>query len=352
MVSMMMAPAMAGTVAPKADFVFVVDTTGSMTSYMTNLRDNIRTFVNALQASELGIVIRLGLVEYKDISPTSQGGDGDLYPTVVHTYNGSTWMDVDGFITVLSKLTAIGGNDEPETAIDALGFLVQEGSPIVWGDDSYRFAILITDASNKVYNRWGYTSMAEIARDLAAHNICTSVIGQNIPDYVLLTEETGGILSSLTSNFSGALEALIDNIIEIILTWTVEFIDWDGTPIDVQNVIEGSGAVAPADPVREGYTFIGWDADFSNVTEDLFVAALYEPNFAGAVPSAVVTKLSGNKNELTITVTETLYDGSKKVISKTFLIDNNSSGTFSVGDYKVYVETKGNVQVPKCNLVK
>ncbi|MCL1874885.1 MAG: InlB B-repeat-containing protein [Synergistaceae bacterium] len=61
-------------------------------------------------------------------------------------------------------------------------------------------------------------------------------------------------------------------------TFIVTFIDWDGSVIDEQTVELGSGATAPADPVRTGYTFTGWDADFSNVTDELFVNAVYEIN--------------------------------------------------------------------------
>ncbi|MBR0156785.1 MAG: amidase domain-containing protein [Clostridia bacterium] len=60
--------------------------------------------------------------------------------------------------------------------------------------------------------------------------------------------------------------------------FTVTFIDWDGTVIDAQTVPLGGSAVAPPDPEREGWTFIGWDVDFTNVTCDLTVTAQYEQN--------------------------------------------------------------------------
>ena len=70
-------------------------------------------------------------------------------------------------------------------------------------------------------------------------------------------------------------------------------------------------------------------------------------------PSAVVEKQSGNKNNLTITITETYSDGTTRVIAtKTFLINNNAADTYKVGDYKVYVDTKGNTQVRSCYFVK
>ena len=54
---------------------------------------------------------------------------------------------------------------------------------------------------------------------------------------------------------------------------TVTFTDGLGHIIDTSEVVAGSDATPPADPVREGYVFDGWDADFTNVTEDRVVNA-------------------------------------------------------------------------------
>ncbi len=61
------------------------------------------------------------------------------------------------------------------------------------------------------------------------------------------------------------------------VSYTVTFKDWDGTTLLEQTVIQGSSATAPANPTRDGYSFIGWDTDFSNVTSDLVITAQYEP---------------------------------------------------------------------------
>jgi len=61
-------------------------------------------------------------------------------------------------------------------------------------------------------------------------------------------------------------------------TYTITFVDWDGTVLKSEQVEEGQSATAPAEPTREGYTFIGWDKEFSNVSADLTVTALYEQN--------------------------------------------------------------------------
>jgi hypothetical protein len=61
-----------------------------------------------------------------------------------------------------------------------------------------------------------------------------------------------------------------------INTYTVIFQDYDGTELKSQTVEHGQDATAPDDPEREGYIFIGWDTEFDNVTKDLTVKAVYE----------------------------------------------------------------------------
>ncbi|MBQ4648899.1 MAG: InlB B-repeat-containing protein, partial [Clostridia bacterium] len=61
------------------------------------------------------------------------------------------------------------------------------------------------------------------------------------------------------------------------LSYEVKFFDMDGNQIgETQTVYYGEDAVAPTAPEVEGYTFIEWDAVYTNVTADLTVNATYE----------------------------------------------------------------------------
>ena len=59
-------------------------------------------------------------------------------------------------------------------------------------------------------------------------------------------------------------------------TYTVTFTDGFGTDLKTEEVEEGQSATPPEDPKHEGLVFIGWDKDFSNVTEPLTVTAQWE----------------------------------------------------------------------------
>ncbi|MBQ7999895.1 MAG: InlB B-repeat-containing protein, partial [Ruminococcus sp.] len=68
-------------------------------------------------------------------------------------------------------------------------------------------------------------------------------------------------------------------------TYYVVFVDSNGKLISAQTVKEGEAATAPDAPQKSGYTFTGWDTEFSAVMSDLTVTAIYEKN-AVITPSA------------------------------------------------------------------
>ncbi len=58
----------------------------------------------------------------------------------------------------------------------------------------------------------------------------------------------------------------------------VTFVDFDDRVLKEEDVLFEEAATAPADPTREGYTFAGWDKDFSSITAAITVKATYTIN--------------------------------------------------------------------------
>ena len=58
--------------------------------------------------------------------------------------------------------------------------------------------------------------------------------------------------------------------------YTVTFADGNGKVLSTQTVAKGRAAAYPANPVKDGYKFIGWDKSFYNVTSNITVNAKWE----------------------------------------------------------------------------
>ena len=131
-----------------------------------------------------------------------------------------------------------------------------------------------------------------------------------------------------------------------------------GTEIIGKTLTKSACEEFPREDLRELLSVIGWDTTIWTINPDglPYLIGLTQPSpektLISAAPSAFVTKLNGNKNGLTITVTERFSDGTTKAVLATFSIDNNAAGTYQVGDYRVYVDTKGNTQIRTCYIVE
>ena len=106
------------------DFVFVIDKTGSMQTYINAVRNNITNFTTSL--IRRGIDYRLGLILFSDdVEEVHQ-------PT----------QKVKEFLQWLDPVVAIGGRDEKENALEAL----QEMTKLNYRPVADKVAVLITDA--------------------------------------------------------------------------------------------------------------------------------------------------------------------------------------------------------------
>ncbi|WP_154674120.1 zinc-binding metallopeptidase family protein [Nakamurella lactea] len=163
----------------------------------------------------------------------------------------------------------------------------------------------------------------------------SSRISANNPDAIYLSVN----LAITDAPYTGVKAVLADSKTDLY-TVNPTYLASNPNPFPERGAIEQRGFFVLGDGLKNA-EFASPDAVY--VTVDNAVV--------DAEPSAVVKKLKGNTNELTITVTETHVDGSESSVTATFTISNNAAGTYRVGDYRVYVDTKGNTQVRSIRIV-
>ena len=210
------------------------------------------------------------------------------------------------------------------------------------GNAWYRFVEFDESA-----NTLEFTTFSPYAASLTPEERNKSIF--NVNYYEGSGGEGKGLRWTMDFNFEGRFGAFYEG--------KATFLDWDGTEAAYERDEEGR-VVLPATAGRTGYTFNGWmvggvlmeEGSTIILTRDTTITAVYTPKMVGVEASAYVTKLSGNKNDLTITVIETFFDGTINTITKSFSISNNAADSYTVGDYTVYVDTKGNDQIRDCRL--
>jgi len=98
----------------KADIVFVIDTTGSMSSAIAGVKNNINIFADKL-VNEYNVDANFSLIEFRDITV-----DG-VNSTKLHKNMTSNWFtNVNSFKSNVNTLSVGGGGDAPETPINGL----------------------------------------------------------------------------------------------------------------------------------------------------------------------------------------------------------------------------------------
>jgi hypothetical protein len=88
----------------------------------------------------------------------------------------------------------------------------------------------------------------------------------------------GYTFSGWDKAFNNITADLVVTVQYTVNTYTVTFKNWDGSTLKTQTVEHGRVAIAPSNPTRTGYTFSQWDKTFSNITANLTVTAQYTVN--------------------------------------------------------------------------
>ena len=115
--------------AESVDIAFVVDCTGSMSLYISLVKDSIKSIVNRVQATNQGMNLRLAIVGYRDIDDTPRCEVLDFVTSI------------DSFKEFLANLETKGGCDTPEDMANA----IQVTNMLSWNHPS-KVVFIIADA--------------------------------------------------------------------------------------------------------------------------------------------------------------------------------------------------------------
>ena len=177
----------------KADVIFVIDNTGSMGSYVNNVRDNLNSFASGLN----GCDVQYGVVEFGDLN----------------TVSGGFMSSPDEVISRLSRIQCLGGGDENEAALE--GIMAGADYPFR-SDASAKELILVTDAPYHDRNGDGeaYSQLtaSEVADTLRDRGIRLSVVTNNRSAGAYSNGLADGPVLDITGNFRDSLASLATNI--------------------------------------------------------------------------------------------------------------------------------------------
>ncbi|MCX7880041.1 MAG: OmpA family protein [Ignavibacteria bacterium] len=181
-----------------ADFVFILDVTGSMQRQIDEIKSNISRFVSTLLSR--GIDYRIGLILFSDL--------------VEKVYQPTDNVNV--FLSWLANVRAFGGGDEKENALEA----IKATKDIGWRPSANRVIVLITDAPYHQLGEkgGGFTNETtnSIIQFLITNEIrCFTVSPLKLQEYKLIASKSRGHqfdidypFSTILNNFSQQLTNL------------------------------------------------------------------------------------------------------------------------------------------------
>jgi len=223
-----------------------------------------------------------------------------------------------------------------------LNFTKRDGSALLLDENgaAYREVIITFNSRPTGGEGWAF---------LASGN-SQSVGIKDMPDALNVIRGNSGATPAMSGSPSLAGNAWKNVVVYLGRDYTEVYVDgvriaWQGGQLALSQILGADGGT------------IQLGKEFEGQIDNLKIYALplgakqnqaplpLEGNTAKVTPTAFVTKLSGNKNDLTITVVEAYSNGTRVEYKETIKIDNNAAGTYKVGPYSVYVDTKGNTQI-------
>ncbi len=180
------------------DFVFIIDKTGSMQTYIDAIKNNITQFTTTL--IRRGIDYRIGLILFSD--------------DVEEIYQPTN--KVRDFLDWLEPVRAVGGQDEKENALEAL----LRATSLNYRPTADKVILLITDAPYHQFGEEGHGITGQTTKGLInlmkMHDFrIFSIVPKKLKEYAEISEQTKGSVydigfpvQKILDNFSNQLTNL------------------------------------------------------------------------------------------------------------------------------------------------
>ena len=192
------------------DVVLVVDTTGSMSSYIQDVSNNIKAFTDSLTAE--GIDWRVGLVRYDDIHSSASNDVG--VESVAFT-DGEFTTDTNELISALDNLVATlgSGGDYEESGYEG----VMKALEYDFRTDASRQIFVLSDADvhdkNDSNPSLAEYSTEDVAQALHDNGAVLSMIGKmSLTDWTPLVNSTNGKIYDISGDYGNYMKDYADTM--------------------------------------------------------------------------------------------------------------------------------------------
>ena len=255
--------------------------------------------VNGADVSET-LTLTASVTPSYSVNFTVTNGTNSISSATV-VFNGSTYTsDTNGKISIsgiengtYNYTVSATGYDDATGTISVNNADVSEN--VILSASTYEITFTITDGTNVIANAGISFNGTTYTSDANGQAIISNVANGSY-SYTVTAIGYKDAIGTITANNAHVSES----VIMTIKTYSVSFNDWDGTALKTETVEYGKNATAPIAPTRTGYTFTGWDIDFSSVKSDLTIIAQYTPITSGDIdlcPNPVQDYLTIKVNE-------------------------------------------------------
>lgn len=244
------------TTANVQSWGYYVGTSKSYVSAHKNSKTEASKFITVQAYTKGGRSQKTLSTTVKNLKPKK------TYWYVVAAKIGDKWYHSGAFWGSTTNITPY--STELKIASESVDIGINDTATLTWkaakGADTY-IVKLYNSANQEVYNKTGIQG-----NSFALPASCFS--------------KTGSYTAKLWAvNASGSTEAWGNPSITVHNNVNVTFYDTiTNANIITQSVVYGHDATAPANPNQIGYTFVKWDKSFASVKSDITVSTVYEAN--------------------------------------------------------------------------